>query len=808
MSYTNPSAYSNTYLQAFYDFTSGHYYNNVDNFDVSVWSSSNLGYENSYISDKAIMCDFEQSNDSIELIQEYGIDVELSSINSGMFIGDYSNVTGHFNSGYSSLGANFQDCALYIKNSRNFNHGSSTFIFSYTKKDTKPEILFSSINKDTDIGFEIGVNSANKLYLEWPEEHGTQVITLNTVNYNKNIYVIDIDININKLVLSRWDGFEEILLSKVVNFKNCDCFKGGNLDWVIGSGVYRGDEGINSQPEPYKCESYIDKFLYFNGFLAQDSKIDFIKSFYEKINYNPRLYEDINSGITGYNKVLDYSVSGVTGYADVITGYKEYSSNYTSLISEELRGNASIGDTYYEFDSSYQDNLNELGGPLTSGIYLEKITNSNLTEVITGFSSTEYDTEYSWSDVGVEKEPLYYHSGVSGKLYDVYRHEPIYADSREQLKEKGSYVMSGIFPIEHLYGEMGYGANKYTYLGARNKRTDYLEHFQGVNQFSIASFADIDIFNGFTLPFSITMSSDLSYDFNKIALYINGVSQSWGDLKFEDDKCSPNQDLWSLPSGNFGIYQWDEDDIKAGINKILYNDENISLTVDHPVVDVLTDIPSTGVWLDYEKYSSYETNNESLLPEGNKLFFNGQKLISGQSYYFNPDGNFRIIDSDGFFANASGYFHSESSFHEDLDSNYREVIRGLASYDINPVKSFIPGSCVSFLNGVRLDPKAYLYHSDVDLIKQGEGLIVETESFTAYNNSVTNQDQLPTEMELYELPKYDKNWALRNVLDESGNIVDISGSEKIITTRSTRRSSARDAVVYENSKEISELTFD
>ena len=84
MSYTNPSAYSNTYLQAFYDFTSGHYYNNVDNFDVSVWSSSNLGYENSYISDKAIMCDFEQSNDSIELIQEYGIDVELSSINSGM----------------------------------------------------------------------------------------------------------------------------------------------------------------------------------------------------------------------------------------------------------------------------------------------------------------------------------------------------------------------------------------------------------------------------------------------------------------------------------------------------------------------------------------------------------------------------------------------------------------------------------------------------------------------------------------------------------------------------------------------------
>lgn len=807
MSYTNPSAYTDTYLQAFYDFSSGHYYNNVANFDVSVWSSSDLGSENSYISDKAVVCDFERSNSSIELIQEYGIDVELSSINSGMFIGDYSNVTGHFNSGYSSLGANFQDCALYIKNSRNFNHGTSTFIFSYTKKDTKPEILFSSINKDTGIGFEIGVNSANKLYLEWPEEHGTQVITLNTVNYNKNIYVIDIDININKLVLSRWDGFEEVLLSKVVNFENCDCFKGNNLDWVIGSGVYRGDEGINYQSEPYKCESYIDKFLYFNGFLAQDSKIDFIKTFYEELSYDHRVYEDINSGITGYDKVLDYSVSGITGYVDVITGYKEYSSNYTSLISAEITGNVSVGETYYEFDSNYQDNLNELGGPSTSGIYLEKIAKTNLTEVITGFSDVEYNVRYSWSDVGVEKEPLYYHSGVSGKLYDVYRHEPIYGDPREQLKEKGSYVMSGVFPIEHPYGEMGYGANKYTYLGARNKRTDYLEHFQGINQFSVGNFADIDIFNSFTIPFSITMSSDLDYDFNKIALYINGVSQSWGDLKFEDDKCKPNQDLWSLPSGNFGIYQWDEGDIKAGINKILYKDEDISLTVDHPIVDILTEVPSTGVWSDYEKYSSSATNNETLIPKSEKVFFNGQKLVSGQSYYFH-NGNFRLTDSYDFFTNASGYFHTEGGFYQDEDSNYHEVIKGLAVYDINPSESFIPGSCISFLNGIRLDPKAHLYHSDVDLINQGTPLIFETESYTVYNNSVTSEDQIPTEMELHELPEYDDKWALRNILDEAGNIVDLSGPEGVVVVPAGRRSSARDRVIYENSKEISELTFD
>lgn len=817
MSYTNPSAYSDTYLQAYYDFSNQSAYQDVAAQSVSVCNSlppvldEEGNYvkleDNVYSSDKAIVNDFNEINPTIELIQEYGVDVELASINSGLFIGNDSNVTGHFSQNYSSLGANFQDCALYIQNSRNFTHGESTFIFSYTKTSTEPEILFSSLNKYNNLGFEIGVNSANKLYIEWVEEYGTQVITLNTVNYNKNIYVVDIDINNNKLVLSRWDGFEERLIKKPVYFDGCECFKSSDLDWVIGSGTYRGDQGINYSDKPYKCESYIDKFLYFNGQLSDNSKIDFIKTLYETIEYLPREYENYSRGIIGYNKVIDHTVSGIVSYEDVITGYKNYVKNYTKMISSELIGNVSEGETYYEFDSEYVDNLSVGGHNLTSGIFLEQKAESNLVDVITGFSETVENYESSWSDIGFSAEPIYYHSGVSGKLYDVYRQEPIYAEDGEFLKSKGEYIMSGVFPLMHVDGGQGYGATKYTYLGARNKRVDYVEHFQGVNPYTINNFSDVEIFNKFNPSVAISYASDMDYNFKKIALYVNGLSQNWGELNFVEDDCNLTQDKWELVSGNFGIYDWPIGTIDAGVNKIYYNDENLSLLVDHPTVDVVVGEPSTGTWATYEDYKDWDGGNNNI-EETDKIFFNGQKLVSGESYWIDSNKKFKLLDPDNFFDQSSGYFYAEKNFHKDEDNTYHDIIKGSAEYDISKELTFIPGSCASYFNGIRLDPKAHIYHSDVDLIKQNTALIMETESFTLYNNSITYMDQHPSEMELFEIPEYGTNWALQTVLDENGNIVDASGGEDVVINRShQRRGSATLRKLFGGAKEIADLKF-
>ena len=823
MSYTNPSAYENTYLQAYYDFSHSGFYNNIANKSCYVYDSRPPEVDSSgnyiprdeiyYNSDKAVVNNFQDYNSTIELIQEYGVDVELASYNSGFFIGDYSNVTGHFNQGYSSLGANFSGCAISINNSRNFTHGESTFIFSYTKKSKKPEILFSSINKYTNLGFEIGVNSANKLYLEWTEDYGSQVATLNTVNYNKNIYVVDIDTLNNKLVLSRWDGFEERLLSKSIYFEACECFKGNNLSWIVGSGTYRGDEGINYQDEPYKCESYIDKFLYFNGPLADHSKVDFIKSLYEQVDYLPRLYENYERGIIGYEKSIDYSVSGIVKYEDVITGYKNYIADYSQIISHEMKGSISAGDKYYELDTEYVDNLNVGGNPNISGIYITKTAPGNLSNVITGFNNTFENKQYSWSDIGISSEPLYYHSGIEGKLYDVYKYDPIYSEPGTFLKDNGEYMMSGVFPLIAPDGENGFGPTRYTYLGARNKRTDYLEHFQGINPFSINNFADIESFNKFDPAISVSFSSDLEYDYNKIALYVNGVSQSWGELKFIDDDCNTSQDRWELVSGNFGIYNWPIGNVDVGINKIMYNDNNISLLVDHPVVDVLEDVPSTGVWANYEMYSQWTGGFGKQIEKADKIFFNGQKLISGESYYFDEFDNFQMVDPDNFFGQSSGYFYSERSFYRDEDNTFHEIERGREMFDLKKEKPFIPYSNVSYLNGIRLDPKAHIYHSDVDLLEQGKAFIIETESFTTYNNSVTYSDQQPTEMNLYESPEYGENWALEYVLDDAGNIVDTSTENtkviknKQVRSRRSRKGSVTEKKLYENSKKIADIAF-
>lgn len=817
MSYTNPSAYSNTYLQAYYDFSNQSAYKDIPAQSVSVCNSlppeldQDGNYiklaDNVYTSTKGIVNNFDQVNPTIELIQEYGIDVELASINTGLFIGNDSNVTGHFSQNYSSLGSNFENCALYIQNSRNFTHGESTFIFSYTKTSKEPEIIFSSINKYNNLGFEIGVNSANKLYIEWTEDYGSQVITLNTVNYDKNIYLVDIDILNNKLVLGRWDGFEERLIKKPVYFEGCECFKANELDWIIASGTYRGDQGINYSDEPYKCESYIDKFLYFNGQLSDDSKIDFIRSLYETIDYLPRQYESYAKGIVGYNKVIDHTVSGIIGYEDVITGYKNYVKDYTKIVSNELIGNVSPGETYYELDSEYVDNLNVEGHNLTTGIFLQKEAVESLENVITGFSETLDNYQSSWSDIGFSPEPMYYHSGISGKLYDVYRQEPIYAEAGSFLKSKGKYIMSGVFPLIHIDGEKGYGANRYTYLGARNPRVDYLEHYQGINPFTINNFADVEIFNKFNPSVSVSYASDLEYNFKKVALYINGVSQNWGELDFVDDDCNLKQDKWELVSGNFGIYDWPEGTLDAGINKIYYNDQNFSMLVDHPTIDVVDGDPSTGTWASYEDYQNWDLTDSNSIQATDKIFFNGQKLTSGQAYWVDSKGGFRLIDPEDFFDQSSGYFYSEKNFHKDEDNTYHNQIKGLAEYDISQTLTFIPGSCASYLNGIRLDPKAHIYHSDVDLITQNYALIMETESFTLYNDSITYMDQHPTEMELYEIPEFGTNWALKTVLDEDGNIVDATETTPKQLRVEGRRGLDTRLRLFGGAKEIADLKF-
>ena len=816
MTYTSPAAYLDTSLKAFYDFGDSYLYKDISPTGVFVqnYIDPELDEEgnripvpdNSFSSNKTISVEPEILNHSVEIIQEFGVDVEPSFINTGFFIGDTSNITGHFNGRYSSLGANFESTAILIHKSRNFNPKQTSYILSHTKVSQGTEILFSCLNKNQNSGFEIGINDANKLYIEYPESYGTQTVTLNTINDNKNIYFLDVDLENNKAVLGRWDGFQEEIEEKAFYYQLCDCFKSTGMDWVIGSGVYRGEEGINFQDYPYKCTSFIDKFACFDGFLSRANKKDFVKSFYESLQYIPRVYEEYQGGIIGYNNVIDYTVSGIVEYQDVITGYKSYNVDYTSETYTELIGTVQKGESYYEYDSDFENNL-KTGEENASGLYIAYTATEEIENVITGFEIGFTGASYVWSDQGVGAEPLYYHSGVSGKLYDVYRSEPIYADSREIIKERGSYIMSGEYPLQFPDGENGYGPTRYTFLGARDERDDYLEHYQGVNMFSINNFADIEVFNKFTPEAAISLSSDVEYEYKHISLYINGVSQTAGDLEFVNDGCNITQDKWDLTSGDFGIYEWPENNLDIGINKIYYNDQNISLLVDHPLIDIVSEQPGTGHYATFEQYSNSELFNLIVPGGSDKVFFNGQKLVEGKDYYFDSQDRFNLSNPSNFFEGVAGYFSIEKDFILDDDNLIFDKVRGTAVFDIANGSPCVPGSNVTYMNGIRLDPKAYIYHGDYDLITQNKSFIMETESNTVYNTSATYADTTPREMHLFEIPEFGPVWLLDNSVDEYGNIVDQYGNVKIpMDRRSFDRNEQFDLLIP--SKKVVELSFE
>jgi hypothetical protein len=797
MSYTIPESNEDSRLLFYYDF------------------SKKENYTGTYVQP-----DRDHSN-CLEIINVEGYDMDSFRQNSGQFIGDSSNVTGHFVGGYSSLGANFNNCALKIENSENFTHGTSTFIFSQAKNTKKPEVIFSSFDGDNK-GFEFGLNSANKLFMQYKESHGPQMVTFNNLADKKNIYAISIDSEVSQIEFRRWNLMLEEFETKIFKYDSCDCFLSKDTPWYLASGVYKGDEGINLQKEAYKYESYLDRFMYFEGKLGEMDIEQIIKSTYGQVDYvaqSSGSYID-QLPTVGFKNEVDYSVSGITGYVDVITGYSTNTSSYQYTTGQALTGVIESGEYYFDFDSIYSSN-DVYGEIETTGIYKEKLSTSTIYNAITGFSTGIHQGSTSWSDVGYSPEPLYFHSGVSGKLYDVYKTSPIDGVEKSFFQDYGFYEVSGSLPIIGPDGQPGYGPTSYTYLGARHYRNDVIETHMGVNLFSTSNFADIDVFSPFEGKPAILASLDLEYDPNKVALYVNGISQVKQPISLVDEECNKD-DLFKILSGDYGVYT-DEERDTPGNMKLYHEDPSLSLITSHPMIDIITDdeVRACRTQLGGTKFLAEEGNyagdslnmlsknlggyNNSIenikeIPDGNfKLFFNGKKLISGSSndYEVNDDpfSDLRYIDLlSSELVDSSGVYHIEPEFHYDEDSPSKSITVNLGQiesgnyFDINSPLPFVYGSFVSYLNGIRLDPKCFVYHaSEVDLIKQHKPFILERPTKIVYNNTDSSPNTDQQTVELFEIPNYGDNWSIEGALNDAGLTMNSDGSPINDQRRKSRR---------------------
>jgi len=369
-------------------------------------------------------------------------------------------------------------------------------------------------------------------------------------------------------------------------------------------------------------------------------------------------------------------------------------------------------DIYTDFDLYPQD---------ITGIYtVEEVDVA--TYGITGFSAGLITESYS-SDV----RPLYFYSGVTGELYKTYKSSPIVGSGYYYRVSDESYSLSGQAPLVMEDGLRGYGPRSYTYLGARNDTKDLIETQKGVNLYSVNNFAGVGFAEAAGDRRIVSLSSDIDFNYEDSSLYVNGISQPKGYLK--EFLGEGREKVLKVESGNFspisGSYEYSP-------FYAFYEDPYLSLVVDSPLIDV--NEPHESQYLQIDNVSDYSSAPFSEIdPSLNKIFFNGKKIYEGIDFENNA-GRFSPI---GDLLNITGVYHTEGDWRYDDESLDSSSITGYGAYDISSSQPFIYGSFVSNLNGIRLDPKAFIYHdSSVDLLGQGYSFIVEKQKENIYNNRV------------------------------------------------------------------------
>ena len=714
-------------------------------YDFSIASSYLGGFINSR--------NYDSSTSS--LLREMKFDNSLSNVYSGEIIGDYSNITGHFSEGVSSLGANFAS-SFYVKvhDTSAINASGGTFMFSHEKKSQGTELIFSCYDDSSGDpkGFEFGINDANKLFFECYSENGPIVFVLNNIPHKKNIYTVFVDSSNGEVVLSWWDPSLQVFESQ--NFLiNSDYIRYSD-NWIIGSGIYKGHQGINYSSNGFPCDGYIDRFLHFDDNVSHEDSALIARSFYEDFNYIEAESGTYGTYITGYNEVLTEIVSGITGYQNIITGYSgNYEKTFDYITGQNLYGTADVGEDVFEF---FRDIGNEEGG--ITGLYKVKTVDVP-TYGITGFSTGLKEEVYT---AGIS-EPLYYYSGISGEMYRTYDHVPLYSEPLSYKKNDAYYEMSGIYPYVLSDGLAGYGPKSYTYLGARNPSKDFIETQKGVNLFSINNFGSIFPSENFESRAVVFWESDSEFDPESVSLVVNGLTKEPGDLDdFEDGKFHKSIDL---DSGEFSVFT--EGISEYSPTEIYYKDENLSIFVDSPVLDILKNGSQQS--LKVSSLSDYYLAPFSQInPEGKNVFLNGQKIYEGVDYEI-IGGEFKPI---GFILSITGTYHITQGWHLDEDCPIHSNVTGLGSYDTNESQVFCMDSYVSYLNGVRLDPKSFVCHdASVDLLSQGYDFIVENQSMEIYNNYDPNVlDFNPVGGGGVTVTGND--YAIKGTVDEFGNVLD------------------------------------
>jgi hypothetical protein len=557
------------------------------------------------------------------------------------------------NTFFSNFGTGSFQGNTYLELNKNFNLNNSTIFISYEKLRPGSEILLSSAtgnNFNNYSGFLVGVNDANKLFFQyWNNVEGVFTFTYDGMLSNKNLIVIN---RTNSIVsLGRFNNN-----THQIEAQEFQIYQG---NFINSSNLYLGGSPTPitwSKNNLINFSGYIDRFYIFNDLIF--TYADVLSS---GMYTEPSGAAGIETEVcftTGFISGSGFSYTGVTGvflsgFVNEVTGITGFTQGVSGYSYTGITGYSgkSIG-TFIDNCGVSKELFEQV--PLSGLISGEVTQQVGLTGIIfnTGFTEIQLTGTTSGiqnvSVTGAVCQTLFEVTGSTQYQYDV--------DYLSSLSYKEISLLSEIKD-----------SNDVVEVYSENFNTEFLPYNQNL------------IFDNF---FENYFYIDKEYAANEILLFGNGqalidsgfqlISQGYDTIR------SPNLDYFITGT-------------TIETNKFFGQQDD--LFYDFFIGQFSAFILTTHV-------SGQAVNNVNF--NDAKVFYNGQKLVSGIQYHAPNILNINLSNETGYFI-----IKKYNNF------NYLSGVSGTL-----PITTNFNNSCSQvYFNGIRQKlNNNYLENSTFDLL--------------------------------------------------------------------------------------------
>lgn len=581
-------------------------------------------------------------------------------------------------------------------------------------------------------GIEIGLTNTNRLYFECIDPEKFQPFSLSTtsVGSRDNIWFVRYDGT--RVDLGRYNLFEEAFDKNTEQLNNLSM---GDA-WYIGSGINTLNNLIGtSTVSGNSFMGNLRRFVYISTALDDPTLNSAAQIIYGELATGANEYDSVGgfaTGITGSGITL---LTGITGYSGTLVDTSAFSGENFEYFTV-LTGTINSGSYYYtEYSLITGTGVDYATG--FDAVY-QRVENTGAS--ITGITGFTILTGTQNLDTGVwDYFNLTALTGVIGSGIEYYYG----SGTGTFFASSGENALSSLIPsFLRPYSR--------SYLGQRYSTGDFVEHIYGIEQtgdFIINKNAAIDDSHYFpgTTPFFYESNTQANTN-----LFINGVARWASGITVNTEESLVIEyvsgDQYIVRDCNGGRIV-DKTGLYESIRQVKEQTYSISGDWYLTGTEVMESLPfigedaislsstydrnQTGIRIIYSiPATGHHTGIRSTnIPEffTDLLFFNGQKLVSGEHFTGHYNGSYTEFGPCGWILEETGAYFTFPSY-------TGQSTTGLQNYDLY-TGYFAPKSVVSFINGIRVIDELFIEHdSRADLITGIEAFIDNlTEVFTNGN---------------------------------------------------------------------------